>query len=84
MKLPESVQDALKYGGDCNGMIKVGVFAGGSDSGADGYTLCGAEWFVAQNGGRAVVGRAGDLLSSDMLEDLGLEPDDTVTLAEAQ
>lgn len=82
--VPESVEDALKYGADCYGRCKVGIYAGDSDSGAIAHINVDAEWFVGLNGGKAANVRAGDVLNPVTLREIGTSADDTITLIEAQ
>ena len=83
VKLPESVQDALKYGANCYGEIRVNVRESGTGF-SYGYTRCGAEWFVEQNGGRTVVGRALDLIGELGCCEMDIPSDSIISLTEAQ
>ena len=83
VKLPESVQDALKYGANCYGEIRVNVRESGTGF-SYGYTRCGAEWFVEQNGGRTVVGRAFDLIGALGCCEMDIPADSIISLTEDQ
>ena len=80
---PEIWADRLKYGSNCYGMIKVNV-----RDDATGfsyvYTRCGGEWFVGQNGGKSVSGKASDILGGLELCEMDIQADSIISLTEAQ
>lgn len=80
---PETWADRLKYGANCYGMIKVNVRESGTGF-SYGHTRCGAEWFVAQNGGKSVSGRASDILGGMELCEMDIPADSEISLTEAQ
>ena len=83
VKLPESVHAALKYGANCYGMIKVNVRDDATGS-SYGYTRCGGEWFVEQNGGKTISGKASDILGGLELCEMDIPADSIISLTEAQ
>jgi hypothetical protein len=83
VELPAHVRGALKYGANCYGEIKVKIREEGTDY-AYGYAQCGAEWFVGQNGGRSVSGKACEILGGSALCYLEIPADSIVVLSEAQ
>lgn len=83
VEVPDEVQDALKYGVNCYGMIRVNVRDAATGS-SYGYTRCGGEWFVSKNGGKSVSGKASDILGRLELCEMDIPADSEISLTEAQ